>query len=111
VAYPPLGHWVFESEVIQAKWENHITRGPQPDKRKKWLPMMALNPALLAFDVDASESRIFVTKQGELVAIILQDFCTSEEALAWLDAVVLETVGVRKSIRVCYDQHCVAKHC
>ncbi|KAF8228512.1 hypothetical protein L208DRAFT_1291263 [Tricholoma matsutake] len=62
--------------------------------------MMALDPALLAFDVDASESRIFVTKQGELVAIVLRDFCTSEEALVWLDAVVLETVGVRKSIRL-----------
>ncbi|KAF8234890.1 hypothetical protein L208DRAFT_1259521, partial [Tricholoma matsutake] len=74
-------------------------------------PMMTLDPALLAFDVDASESRIFVTEQGELVAIILRDFCTSEEALAWLDAVVLKTVGVRKSIRVRYNQHCVVKHC
>ncbi|KAF8230741.1 hypothetical protein L208DRAFT_1280486 [Tricholoma matsutake] len=99
-AYPPLGHWVFESEVIRIKWENHITQGPQPDKQKKRLPMMALDPALLAFDVDASESCIFVTKQGELVAIVLWDFCTSEEALMWLDAVVLETVGVRKSIRL-----------
>ncbi|KAF8233007.1 hypothetical protein L208DRAFT_1269135, partial [Tricholoma matsutake] len=70
-------------------------------------PMMALDPALLAFDVDASESRIFVTKQGELVAIVLWDFFTSEEALVWLDAVVLETMGVQKSIRVHYDQHCL----
>lgn len=105
--YPPLGHWVYESESIRAKWAYHITKGPQPDKRKKRLPMMALDPALLAFDVDATESRIFTTESGELAGIVLRDFCLDEAALAWLDQVVLEAVGVRKSIRVCGRLNCI----
>ena len=100
--YPPLGFWVYESESIRAKWAYHITEGPQPDNRKKRLPMMALDPALLAFDVDAAESRIFVDKLGKLVAIVLRDFCIDEAARAWLDQVILEAVRVRKSIRVCF---------
>jgi hypothetical protein len=98
--YPPPGYWVYESEAIRAKWAYHIAKGPQPDKRKKRLPMMELDPAPLAFDVDAAESRIFTAKSGKLVAIVLRDFCADEAALTWLDAVVLEAVRARKSIRV-----------
>jgi hypothetical protein len=63
--------------------------------------MVELDPALLAFDVDATKSRIFMEKSGELAAIVLWDFCPDEAALAWLDDVVLKTARARKSIRVC----------
>ena len=99
-AYPPIGRWMFESESIARKWRHHITKGRQPDARYPRLPMLKLDAQRLAHDVDASESRIFITKAGNLVAAVLRDICPDDEVLTWVDAVIVDTVRLRKSIRV-----------
>jgi len=31
-AYPPLKHWMYETDAIKRKWKRHLTSGRRPDK-------------------------------------------------------------------------------
>jgi hypothetical protein len=97
--YPPLGHWMYESDHIRDLWEDHIMHGPQPDKRKKRLPMLRFDPSKLSLDIPWHESGLIYVG-GTLRAVVLRDFCPSKEACEWVDNTIGETTACRSSIRV-----------
>jgi hypothetical protein len=97
--YPPLGYWIYESEEIYQLWGSWLTAEKQPDKRLPRRPLMHLDFQQLAYDVGPTESIIFRDK-GELELAIFRNFCEDTETLAFVDRVILESVGVKKSIRV-----------
>jgi hypothetical protein len=97
--YPPLGHWMHESDRIRELWENHLMHGKQPDKRKKRLPMLRLDPSKLALNIQRNKSAL-VYAGGKLRAVVLRDFCPSKEACEWVDNTIEENAACRKSIRV-----------
>ena len=107
--YPPLSHWVYESDEIKKKWEFWIKQGRQADTRKKQLPMLQLDPNKLVHDIDADTSMIFLNDQGKLAGLVIRNFCGDDDVLTWLDDIIEGAVGNRKSIRVCL--HLCCKHC
>jgi hypothetical protein len=104
--YPPLSHWVYESDEIKKKWEYWITKARQADARKKRLPMLELDPDKLVHDIDANTSMIFLNDEGKIVGLVIRNFCGDDDVLAWLDGVIEGAVGNRKSIRVCFHLCC-----
>jgi hypothetical protein len=108
--YPPLGHWVFESDEIKEKWQYWISKAPLADVRKKRLPMLRLDPSKLVHDIGASTSMIFQKEGGGLAGLVLRNFCPDDDALAWLDGVIERAVDTRKSIRVRIDFTSIACH-
>jgi hypothetical protein len=101
--YPPLGHWIFESDEIKKKWQHWILEAPQADSRKKRLPMLKLDPHMLVHDIDDKTSMIFQKEDGGLAGLVIRDFCPDGETLKWLDTVIEGAAGVRKNIRVRSD--------
>ena len=99
--YPPLSHWVYESDEIKEKWQHWITKGRQADARKKRLPMLQLDPSRLTQDIDADSSMIFLDNRGHLAGLVIRKFCGDDDVLDWLDRIIEGAVGNRKSIRVC----------
>jgi hypothetical protein len=99
-SYPPLGHWVYESQEIYAKWHEDLCIGKQPDKRIPRRPLLRLDPAMLAGDILTDESAIFREPSGELAGLVIRDFCPDDPALKWSDEAIKEAVDERRSIRV-----------
>ncbi|KAF8809192.1 hypothetical protein BYT27DRAFT_6525953 [Phlegmacium glaucopus] len=91
--YPPLAHWVFESDEIKEKWEYWISKAPQADARKKRLPMLRLDPGKLACDLSSDTSMIFQKEDGQLAGLVLRNFCPDSHTLSWLDDVIEGAAG------------------
>ena len=98
--YPPVGHWVYESDEIRDRWIYWITKALQADLRKKCLPMLKLDIGKLAHDIGEDTSMIFWNKDGTLVGLVIRNFCESNEVLVWLDAIIERATSRRKSIQV-----------
>jgi hypothetical protein len=108
--YPPLGHWVFESDEIKKKWQHWILEAPQADSQKKRLPMLKLDLGMLAHDIDDTTSMVFQKESGGLAGLVIRDFCPDSETLEWLDNVIEGAAGIRKSIRVRSNLTFIASH-
>ena len=50
-AYPPLKHWMYESDKIMKKWKKQLTSGRRPDTCKPYLPRLKVDPNLLEHDI------------------------------------------------------------
>lgn len=100
--YPPLKHHISESPEIRRKWHEHLATGYQPDQRKARHPIMDLNPGDLTRDVGPDESACFRTKSGELVGLVIRNFCTSKAAVAYADAAAAAQLPDRRNIRVSF---------
>jgi hypothetical protein len=59
-----------------------------------------LDPALLMADVLTNESVIFRRPSGNLIGIVIREFCPDEAALKWIDEEIKEAVDDQKSMRV-----------
>lgn len=90
---------MYESDKIGDRWRAHIKTGALPDKRKKRLPMMKLDVSRLVYDVKPDESIIFMDGH-DLVGLAFRNFCGDARVIRWVDEVIKECVGVKKSIRV-----------
>jgi hypothetical protein len=99
-AYPPLKHWIYETDAIKGKWKRHLTSGRRPDTRKPYLPMIKVNPSLIDHDVPPTESRRFRDVNGNFVCGVWRDFCPNEEVLPAVDTIIQEAVSNRKNVRV-----------
>lgn len=99
-AYPPLGHWVYETDEIGQRWQAHLTSGPRPDKRKPYLPMVKVDEACLEHDIGINEGGAFFNEKGKLVGIACRKFCPNESVLAPLDDTIQEAVSTRRNARV-----------
>ncbi|KAK7054496.1 hypothetical protein VNI00_003694 [Paramarasmius palmivorus] len=98
--YPPRNVWLYDCQLAGLKWREHISTGKQPDQRVKRKEMHKVDPSKLDYDIKAGESARFVNEQGELVMLIIRDFCASDKMTQWADAVANRNVDVRKSIRL-----------
>ena len=98
--YPPPGFWLFESEAIRKKWKYALEEGKQPDVRKPRMPMLRVDMKKIHHNVPPNESKIFIDGKGEVVAIIIRDFCPHAGLVAWGDDVVKESVPLYRSCRV-----------
>lgn len=63
--------------------------------------MMQLDPTQLQATIGAEESRIIRDEEGNLVGVVLRDFCTDDNALEWVNETIGYSTDLRKSIRVC----------
>jgi hypothetical protein len=61
--------------------------------------MIKLDPRKLAYDVKPEESAIFMDG-SHLVGLAFQHFAADPRVLSWIDGVIRECTGVKKSIRV-----------
>lgn len=106
-AYPPLKHWMYETDAIKGKWKRHLTSGRRPDTRKPYLPMIKVNPSLIDHDVPPTESRRFRDTNGAFVCGVWRDFCPNEEVLPAVDTIIQEAVSSRKNVRVSISFFCL----
>lgn len=100
-AYPPYKHWVYESKTIERRWRRHIEEGAQPDKRQPRLPLHHEDVSRLSHIIGEDDSvTIRDAHTGEIVAVVIRNFCEDEEILSWANGVVEDVIGLKKSVRV-----------
>ncbi|TFK57839.1 hypothetical protein BDN72DRAFT_190731, partial [Pluteus cervinus] len=98
--YPPAGWVVAECPEARDRWNNRIRYYHWHDlrdhKRHAWL----LNPDLLQTTIQADESvLIYDAATGELVGVVIRDFCAVAEIIQWIDTILRENLRVRRNIR------------
>lgn len=101
--YPPFKFIISESPDIHAKWFDHFDSGYQADDRIPRLPIHELDPSNLVLDIPPNESIRLETPSGELVGLVMRNFCPSDKATAWADAAAEKQVPYRRNVRVCID--------
>ncbi len=101
--YPPVGHWICETDPIDAKWRKYLEEDPraQPDRRRPRLPLSRIDVHMLRCDIRAGESVIIIDKDtGELVMVVFRSFSNHPGLLAHIDGVIKRAVEYHKSMRV-----------
>ena len=99
-AYPPENHWVCEDQDIYDRWRYHIKHSPQPDRRvHRKSKMIILDTTKLTYDVSPDESIIF-KHQGELVVLVMWNFCPEPDGVDWADRQIREAAPLLRHIRV-----------
>lgn len=99
--YPPFKEIISESLETTENWYDYFETGYQPDARLRRLPIHQLDPNALVLDIPAHESVRLETKSGELVGLVMRDFCPNKDAMKWADAMAAKQVPFRRNIRVC----------
>lgn len=99
-AYPDLFKWVCESPETKGVWEAWVNDKPLSDKRHSRREMMVEDPEQLAYIVAADQNAIIRDSDtGEIICVVIRDFCADIEVVAWVSAVVAEAVGLKRSVR------------
>lgn len=98
--YPPPRRWIVENQSIWDLWTYQINRAPQPDVRISRKSMFLVDPAKLDYDIGPEESAIFEDENGEVVAMVISDFCKCPKVLHWVNEIVLLNVALEKNVRV-----------
>lgn len=102
--YPPYKEIIAETPEIYNKWGTHFSRGRQPDARIPRLPVSMLNAEALVHDIGPTESARLETPSGELIGLVIRNFCKSDAAVAWAGAAAGAQLPDRRNIRVSYFQ-------
>ncbi|KAF9038894.1 hypothetical protein BDP27DRAFT_1166384, partial [Rhodocollybia butyracea] len=97
--YPPKKHWIIKNQAIWDLWASHIRTGKQPDTRISRKAMHMVDIKKLAYEIPPEESAMFFDEAGELVMLVISDFCKSEEILRWANEIVLLNVALEKNVR------------
>jgi hypothetical protein len=97
--YPPRNYFACESPDIRRLWERYLKNRRLPDKRLKRRTLRMVDLGRLKYDVKPDESGIFYDGEG-IAFFVLRNFCKDPEVLEWVDGVVKECVGVKRSVRV-----------
>ena len=100
--YPELDSWVVESKEIHNKWDTWIRKGKLADKRRKrYTKVTHAIPENLQLNIPPDENAlVYNAETGELVLVVIRQFCNYPDLLKWTDNIAQEAVGVRKSCRV-----------
>ncbi|RDB20488.1 hypothetical protein Hypma_012446 [Hypsizygus marmoreus] len=98
--FPPVGHHIAISPSIVKKWHHHFAFGKQADTRKPRRPIHLLNPSKLTVDLAPTDSAIFKNKKGDIIGVVLRNFCPDEDAVAWADTIAERALPLRKNIRM-----------
>ncbi|RDB28016.1 hypothetical protein Hypma_002267 [Hypsizygus marmoreus] len=98
--FPPVGHHIATSPSIVKKWHHHLAFGKQADKRKRRLPIHLLNSSKLIADIAPTDSALLKNKKGDIIGMVIRNFCPDEGAVAWADSIAEQAVSLRKNIRM-----------
>jgi hypothetical protein len=101
--YPPKGKCISESASIFQKWDRHFRTARQPDSRKPRPSIYTLQSSNLAYDILPTENAALRNSCGELVGLIIRNFCPDSDIVSWVENVIAETLPKRKNIRVSVD--------
>ncbi|RDB30477.1 hypothetical protein Hypma_007129 [Hypsizygus marmoreus] len=98
--FPPIGHHIAISPSIAKKWRHYFASAKQPDKRKRRRPIHLLNSSKLTVDLPPTESALFKNKKGDIIGMVIRNFCPNQGAVAWADLVAERALSLRKNIRM-----------
>jgi hypothetical protein len=101
--YPPINHWMCESDAIYDKWSDYLKHDPraQPDKRRPRQPIFRCDPSRLSLDIETDQSTIvYDADSKELILLVLRNFSSDPDLLSHIEGVIKQAVEMRKSIRV-----------
>lgn len=100
--YPPKGLWWYERDDIFQRWHDTLMFGKQADTHKKHHPLTKVDPQKLQWTVNADQNAIICDADtGDLVLMVVQNFCPDADVLNWADSKVKEIVDYKRSVRVC----------
>ena len=100
IPYPPVQHWVVETNEIAELWHPHCVDGRLHDKRGKHYPLFQVDEQELVI-ARADQSVLFVDKDsGELVAFVIRDWCPEVGVLESISATVHGAAAYKKNARV-----------
>lgn len=105
--YPPAKFSVYETKQAGDRWRHFLRDRKQHDPRTGTKPMMYLDPSKLRKTIEADESRIIKDEEGNLVGVVLRNFCVDGDALEWVNATISSSTEIRKSIRASTHHHSI----
>lgn len=98
--YPPFKEIVAESKAIQTNWTHYFAKGYQADGHKDRLSIHDLDTSKLAHNIKEDESAIIKNDCGEIVGIVIHNFCQSNDALLWAADVAARQIPNCRNIQV-----------
>ena len=101
--YPPLNHWIYESEEIREHWHHHLLHGKQPDTRLRRHPLLLLEESQLKLDIAGDRSPIIRGgATGEIVAMVYRNFMPRQyhSILEWINSTILSSIDRKRSAQV-----------
>jgi hypothetical protein len=101
--YPPKYRWMVESSAIDNQWRKYIEEGKQPDKRHPRYPLFPVDLSKIQWDISPTKDLlIYNNDTGQLVMLVLRQFCQHAPLLTHLGDVIKRAIQYRKSMRVCF---------
>jgi hypothetical protein len=101
--YPPINHWICESEVIDDKWSDYLKydRRALPDVRGKRPPIFHIDPSLLSLDIGLDDSQVvYDAHTGDLIMLVIRNFSGDPDLLSHIEGIIKQAVMCRRSMRV-----------
>ncbi|KAI0720923.1 hypothetical protein C8Q72DRAFT_898264 [Fomitopsis betulina] len=99
--YPDLFHWVCETAEIAELWDDWVHKAKLADQRMSRRPMLIEDPEKLAIIIAADQNAIIRDSEtGEIVALVIRDWCADPAVVVWVNSVVAQAVGLKRHIRV-----------
>ncbi|KAK1216074.1 hypothetical protein PQX77_002830 [Marasmius sp. AFHP31] len=83
--YPSKDVWMVELEAIRQKWEALLWDCVPADMRLKTKPIMMVDIKKIDYDITPDESVMFINTKGEVLFLVLRNFCSVKEVTAWCD--------------------------
>lgn len=103
-AYPPYAHDIYETAETREIWEGYRAKTLYPDRRgdMTWKPFHELDPDRLQLVVGEDKSAIIRdVKSHELIGVVIRNFSNNNHRLLdWINEVIDENTGSRRSVRV-----------
>ena len=102
--YPPRAHDIYEAPATRKIWEDYRASTPYPDPRggRTWKPLLELDPNRLQHVVKENQSTIIKDiSSHEIIGIVIRNFSNNnKKLLSWINEVIAENTGSRRSVRV-----------
>ncbi|RDB18594.1 hypothetical protein Hypma_014787 [Hypsizygus marmoreus] len=92
--FSPIGHHIAISPSIVKKWHHYLAFGKQADKRKRHWPIHLLNSSKLIADIAPTDSAILKNKKGNIISMVIRNFCPDKSAVAWADSIAKRAISI-----------------
>ncbi|KAF5320514.1 hypothetical protein D9611_010727 [Ephemerocybe angulata] len=98
---PPKGHWIAERPEQYTEWDRYFQNQKRPDKRRGRQPVHLVDFESLQLVIPVEVSCHIRDKEtGELVFVIIRNFCKIPGMVQFGRKVVADAVATRKNIRM-----------